>query len=895
MGRRDEAAEVRRLLSVGRLLTLTGPGGVGKTRLAGHVARQVGRVFPDGVWLVPLAALQDEAFVPHAVLEALGVRNETTRPPLDVLVEYLRERQLLIVLDNCEHVLRSCAVLAAAVLSATEGVRILATSRHRLGLAGEQLFEVPPLPAPTPEEAAGGALATERFPALRLFADRAAAVVPGFTLEGGNQQAVARLCRRLDGLPLAIELAAVRVRALGVEQLVERLDDRYRLLTGGSPVSPPRHRTLRSAVDWSHELCTPQEQLVWAWLSVFVGGFDLAAAEAVCGGEGLGSADVLDAVAGLVDKSVLVREEFGRQVRFRLLVSLRDYGREKLEDLGEVTGTRRRHRDHFARLATGYERNWFGPDQPEITERLRLDRDNFHAALDFCLTTPGEAQHGLRMASSLWFHWVAGGVWGQGRHWMDGALRAGAHPDVALTRAMWAGALMSLVHTRSAAVLAGTTPGTGSGSGTGPGTSLGPGPGTGSGPGAGSGTGTGSGTGPSPSPGPGPGTGSGPGAGSGSGTGPGTSLGPGPSTGSGPGAGSGSGAGSGTGPSPGPGAGSGPGAGRGSGPGPGTGSGPGPGSGSGTGPSPSPGTGPVTGKNPGPGSAADDELPVPTPPPVPAEAFAPGNRGSSTASFIVLTRVELACTLVCRGRPEEAIPLCAEAIALCEAHGEQWARGWALRTLALAYWAVGDYGRAAEHARTCLRLPYTGQHAQSLARTLDLLAAAEAMTAAGAVERAGVLRGAVDRIWRDIGGDPVESFRPGRTRVAERHARESSGDAAYERAHRRGGGLSMEEAVAYALGEVREPAPARPPAGAVPVPVPSMAMPVPDDALLTPREAQVASLIAQGRTNRQIAESLVIAQRTAEGHVERILAKLGFTNRSQVAAWFSTRRVDDGV
>lgn len=402
VGRRDEAADVRRLLSAGRLLTLTGPGGVGKTRLAGHVAGQVARAFPDGVWLVPLAALSDEAFVPHAVNDVLGVRNETVRPPLEILVDHLRGRRLLIVLDNCEHLLRSCAVLAGTVLAATEGVRILATSRHRLGLAGEQLFEVPPLPAPAPEELTPSAV--ESFPALRLFADRAAAVVPGFTVGEANQQAVARLCRRLDGLPLAIELAAVRVRALGVEQLVERLDDRYQLLTCGSPTSEPRHRTLRSAVDWSHELCTPQEQLVWAWLSVFVGGFDLAAAEAVCAGADAGSREeiapcaVLDAVAGLVDKSVLVREEHAGQVRYRLLVSLRDYGLEKLNDLGEATDTRRRHRDHFARLGAEYEQAWFGPDQAEITERLRIDQDNFRAALDFCLTTPGEAQHGLRLA-----------------------------------------------------------------------------------------------------------------------------------------------------------------------------------------------------------------------------------------------------------------------------------------------------------------------------------------------------------------------------------------------------------------------------------------------------------------------------------------------------------------
>ncbi|MBP5867114.1 LuxR C-terminal-related transcriptional regulator [Streptomyces scabiei] len=773
VGRRDEAADVRRLLSAGRLLTLTGPGGVGKTRLAGHVAGEAARAFPDGVWLVPLAALSDEAFVPHAVNDALGVRNETVRPPLEILVDHLRDRRLLIVLDNCEHLLRSCAVLAQAVLAGTEGVRILATSRHRLGLAGEQLFEVPPLPAPAPEELTPSAV--ESFPALRLFADRAAAVVPGFTVGEANQQAVARLCRRLDGLPLAIELAAVRVRALGVDQLVERLDDRYQLLTCGSPTSAPRHRTLRSAVDWSHELCTPQEQLVWAWLSVFVGGFDLAAAEAVCAGED-GTGDriapcaVLDAVAGLVDKSVLVREEHAGQVRYRLLVSLRDYGLEKLHDLGEATDTRRRHRDHFARLGAGYEQAWFGPDQAEITERIRIDQDNFRAALDFCLTTPGEAQHGLRLAAGLWFHWVAGGIWGEGRHWMDGALRAGARPDAGLTRAMWAGALTSLVHSRSAAVLAGLDPLRSA-------------------------------------------------------------------------------------------------------------------------------------------AAADAEVPVPAPPPVPAGALVPGRTRASTA-FVVLTRVELACSLVSRGRAADAIPLCAEAVALCEAHGEQWARSWALRTLALAHWSAGQYGRAAEHARACLRLPYTVSQHQSLARTLDLLAAAEAL--AGDAERAGVLRGAVDRIWHDIGGNPMDALRPGRPRAAEHHARRALGDQGYTLAHRRGRRLTAEQAVAYALGgpgrgrvpgarEGERPAPASraraastggadaaPAAGPVGT-SPAQGAGAADLVPLTRRELQVAALVAQGRTNKQIADHLVIARRTAEGHVERILVKLGFHNRSQVAAWFSAR------
>jgi predicted ATPase/DNA-binding CsgD family transcriptional regulator len=776
VGRRDESADVRRLLAEGRLVTLTGPGGVGKTRLGSHVAKRTARAFPDGVWLVPLAALADEAFVPHAVADALGVRNESGRPPLDVLAEHLRDRALLLVLDNCEHLPRSCARLAQTLLSATGGVRILATSRHPLGVAGERLYEVPPLPTPEPAEL--GASAAEHFPALRLFADRAAAVLPGFTVDEGNQQAVARLCRRLDGLPLAIELAAVRVRALGVDQLVQRLDDRYQLLTGGDPASAPRHRTLRSAVDWSHELCTPQEQLVWARLAVFVGGFDLAAAEAVCAGAGpgagagaderlgagadeglgagadeglgagadegpgeglgagpgLGAGAVRDAVAGLVDKSVLIREERGGQARYRLLVSLRHYGLEKLADIGEVTVTRRRHRDYFARLAAAYERTWFGPDQAAVTDRLRLDRDDFWAALDFCVTTPGEAQHGLRMAATLWFHWMAGGAWGEGRHWLDRALRAGAHPEAALTRAMWAGALMTLVHTRTTAVLAGADPPHGT-------------------------------------------------------------------------------------------------------------------------------------------PPADAELPVPAPPPMPPDVYGTGRAATTSVGFVVLTRVELACTLVSRGRAREATALCAEAVAACEAHGEQWVRAWALRTLGLAHWSLGEYDRAAEHARACLQLPYTGHRRQSLARTLDLLSAAEAL--AGHAERAAVLRGAVDRIWHDIGGDPAQPQGAARPGPAERHARRALGDQGYERAHRRGGALSRDDALAYALGTLRRPATG--PAGA------------PDTRPLTRREAEVAALVARGLTNRRIAETLVISQRTAEGHVERILVKLGFSRRSQLAAWFTAR------
>ncbi|WP_338119238.1 ATP-binding protein, partial [Streptomyces neyagawaensis] len=353
-----------------RLVTLTGPGGVGKTRLAWRLAARAERAFPDGVRLVHLSDLHDPALVLTAAAEALGLPDPLpARAPLDAIVRHVRDRRLLLVLDNCEHLLPTCADLVAALLRGTTGVRILATSRHRLALTEEHLLEVRPLPVPDPD---GDLSDPAAHPALALFADRAAAVVPGFTLSPANRASVARLCHRLDGLPLAIELAAVRLRVLGVDQLLERLDDRYRLLAAAGPGVQPRHRTLRAAVDWSHDLCTPEERSVWARASVLTGSFDLETAESVCAdaetdagtgiGIGTGGAsavavahsggadkdlgpgpstdpapslrtpyDVLEAVAGLVDKSVLTREEhWSGTVRYRLLDGLRHYGLDLL-------------------------------------------------------------------------------------------------------------------------------------------------------------------------------------------------------------------------------------------------------------------------------------------------------------------------------------------------------------------------------------------------------------------------------------------------------------------------------------------------------------------------------------------------------------------------------------
>ncbi|MFJ9564407.1 ATP-binding protein [Streptomyces fuscichromogenes] len=916
--RRDEQAAGRELLARARLVTFTGPGGVGKTRLAAHVAARVERAFPDGVRYVALAGLYDPALVPLAVADALGLHDHSERPHLVSLVERLRDRRLLLVVDNCEHLLAACAALAAALLHGTTGVRILATSRHRLGLTEEHLMEVRPLPVPDPD---GDLSAAESHPALALFADRAAAVLPGFRLTPANRAAVARLCRRLDGLPLAIELAAVRMRVLGLDQLLARLDDRYRLLTAGSPAALPRHQTLRAAVDWSHELCTEREQSAWAHLSVLAGSFDLETAESVChapkpphptppptthppeatghhpdstdrrpgptgwdmdsadrepgsvawgpetigrgsgpdgrepqaagreavsvgseseaagrdqepvgrepgsadpevgfarrqsgpvGGEsgstglglgsvgwelgstGLGPASVgreseavgwaaawepelggrvagvggegvelfgaFEAVAGLVDKSVLVREESadGGGVRYRLLDTLRHYGLDRLRARpGAEAAARRRHRDHVQRHAAACEAAWFGPGQREIVARLRADRDNLRAALDFSLTTPGEAAAGLRLAGTLWFHWHACGAPREGRYWLDRALDANPEPTVGRARALWVSALLAgspedltrgLHRAREARALA-------------------------------------------------------------------ERLG-----------------------------------------------------------------------DPAEAAHADYVIGV-------VQLFA-DDLGAARAHYETtvargpvpgqhlslhgLDLVELACAYAFLGQADRAAAVCERALGLCEAHGEDWVRSYVLRVLALAHAVRADWHRAEPCAREALRRKREVHDVIGIGLTLDLLA--RIADGLGSAERTAVLLGGADRVWSDIdrdrwGSAALNSAR----RQCESHARAALGPGAYERAYRRGAAFAPAEVMAYALGEDPQPPPRPTELRTTPV-------------RLTRRETEVAELVAEGLGNQQIADRLVIARRTAEGHVERILGKLGFSNRSQIAAWVTARR-----
>ncbi|MFI7012988.1 ATP-binding protein [Streptomyces sp. NPDC050164] len=899
--RRGELTQGRELLARARLVTLTGPGGVGKTRLAARIAARVQRAFPDGVRFVHLSGLHDPALVPLAAADALGLHDHSAQPPLDALVEQVRERRLLLVVDNCEHLAGACAQLAAALLHDTEGVRILATSRHRLGLTEEHLLEVRPLPVPDPD---GDLSAAEGYPALTLFADRAAAVVPGFRLTPDNRASVARLCRRLDGLPLAIELAAVRMRVLDVDQLLDRLDDRYRFLTTGSPAALPRHQTLRAAVAWSHDLCTASEQAVWARLSVLAGGFDLETAEALCaddtgepdagwgtglaptesllrggrhgaggpfvggvqggapsdvpsggarlaGGSGertrparalagtltltpldggpgnaappvpgppggpvplpvmrpesliasrpegstvdgltlpppvphpggpdsppppadaagaltarwpapaLHADDVLDAVAGLVDKSVLCREPGPGGVRYRMLDTLRQYGLEQLRrTVGEEDAVRRRQRDWMLRWVEECERGWFGPGQPETVARLRADRDNLRAALDFSLSTPGEALAGLRLAGTLWFYWHACGAPREGLYWLGRALAATPEPTPERARGLWAAGLLAAAtqdfprgrrHARDALALARVL-----------------------------------------------------------------------------------------------------------------------------------------------GDAAEaahaeyvigvlrlfgDDLPgalrhfetTVARGPVPGQHL----------SVVGLGQVELACALGLLGQADRAVEVCERALGLCERHGEQWVRSYVLRMFALAHSVRRDWARAERHAREALRLKLAVHDAIGIALTLDLLASIA--TERGAHRHAAVLLGGADRVWADIdaarwGAHTLNSVR----RDSEERACRALGRAAFERAHRRGGNLGLAELVGHALQE-----PARPHPGESRTPHDDTAV------RLTRRETEVARLVAEGLANQQIADRLVIARRTAEGHVERILSKLGFSNRSQIAAWVTAQR-----
>ncbi|MBP7687299.1 MAG: tetratricopeptide repeat protein [Thermoflexales bacterium] len=425
VGRSSDTLHVQRLLETARLLTLTGPGGCGKTRLALQVVASLAEEYPDGAWFVDLAPQTDPALLPALVASVLGVREQAGRTPLETVTDYLRHKQLILILDNCEHLLEACARLAADVLRRAPRVQLLVTSRAPIGLAGEQVFDVLPLPVPD-GRASLSADALAQVEAARLFVERATAVNSHFELTDANAPLVAHLCRQLDGLPLALELGAARTRTLPIAELVQRLDECFRLLTGGDRAAPPRQQTLRATLDWSYDLLTAPDQLLFKRLAVFAGGWTLNAAEAICSDAQLPAADVLDGLTRLIDQSLVVLE-VGPQSgapHYRLLATLRRYAQDRLQSSGEAAQWHARHFNFFLALAEEVEQQRLMTERSPWLARLNAEQDNLRTAVRWigeCDDHEGQ----LRLLVALIEFWRARGDFSEGRAQLERVIAAG--------------------------------------------------------------------------------------------------------------------------------------------------------------------------------------------------------------------------------------------------------------------------------------------------------------------------------------------------------------------------------------------------------------------------------------------------------------------------------------
>jgi predicted ATPase/DNA-binding CsgD family transcriptional regulator len=744
IGREREIAEVRRFLSTTRLLTLTGAGGAGKSRLAFRVAAEALDDFADGVWTAELAPIADPSLVTQTVASALSVPEQPGRRLIETLVDHLRRRSLLLVLDNCEHLRAACAQLATELLQGCPDLRILATSRVPLTVPGEMLWRVPSLSLPEAERLRSPQ-EIQKYEAVRLFVERAQSVRPAFALTSDNARQVVDVCRQLDGIPLAIELAAARTRVLAVEQIAARLHDRFRLLTGGSPSALPRHQTLQATMDWSHGLLAEPERILLRRLSVFAGGWALEAAEAVCSGNGLEPADVLDVLAHLVDNSLVLADMLHDQTRYRLLETVRQYAQARLEDSDEAVRVRRRHRDWYLGLAERADAGVRGPDEETWLALVETEHDNLRAAIEWT-KAQRDADAELRLARALEWFWYLLGHWTEGRARLEEAIERGAAAPPSSMPKVLVGVVrlayrMDDLRRAEALCTQGLT---------------------------------------------------------------------------------------------------------------------------------------LT-------RELDDK--------------------SGTAQFLLWSGI----IAVAENRPADAVPRVEEALAVCRAIGDRW---WELEALAMLGTVAtmrGDYPRAGACLTECLTLSRETGNANNTSyalRGLGVLAVRRG-DAAGALahyaecldlcrrvrtpgiiaecleglartaalrrehERAAVLFGAADALFQSLGGRlPLWADESDHDRYVAA-ARAGLRPTAFAAAADRGRAMTIEQALEYAL-------PPAPPGRA------------PRDAAaetLTAREREVASLVAQGLTNRQIAAKLVITERTAETHVQNILNKLGFTSRAQVAAW----------
>ncbi|PQP23887.1 protein kinase domain-containing protein [Rhodococcus opacus] len=749
VGRRHELTEAKNLLAGSRLVTLTGIGGVGKTRLAMRIASVVQRDYADGVRLVELGELHDTSSLVDALAGALGVRDHSTRPLRDVLIEFLAPREVLLVLDNCEHMVDAVAELTETLLRTCPRLRTLATSREPLVIGGEAVLRVPPLAVPDPERRPS-LRGLPKYDAVTLFAERAAAAVPGFALTEENAAEVAGICHRLDGLPLPIELAAARLRAMSPEQIRGRLTDRYALLTRGSRGAPTRQQTLRLCIDWSFELCTAEEQLVWGRVAVFAGSFELDAAEQVCGAD-LASGELLDTLTSLMEKSILIREESGSVVRFRMLETLREYGIEKLAQTTESLPVRRRHRDWYEALALAAEADWISARQLDWINRLKREQPNLREALEFSIDDDPAA--GLRTAAALYWFWSSQGLYNEGRRWLDQLLdrhsgattlervralcydsvMANSQGDLAAGAALVAKARTLSTHTSEPVLRAYSDCAEG-----------------------------------------------------------------------------------------------------------------------------------MLALYSGDLERACSHLESAI-----AEFSEQRDRTLETSLLYPLgTAYGLS------GQMDRAIECHERALAITERYGEKMYRAHSLWVMGIDVWRQGDADRAIRILEQSLEL--TRQVHTPRVATACLEALAWIICQQGDALRSATLMGAADGLARSVGSAVVIH-----TNLLVYHqdcdqdSRKELGDRVFAAAYSKGRSLGFDAAIAYALHE--RPA--------------STSTPHTDSSVrLTKREHQVAGLIGEGLTNQAIADRLVISPRTAQGHVEHILAKLGFTSRTQVAAWVVERK-----
>ena len=758
VGRRHELTEARRALARARLVTLTGPGGVGKTRLALRVAAEASATYADGVHLVELAPVRDPRLVADTAVSSLGLTSRGAGAPLEVLVRHLADRELLLVLDNCEHLRDPAASLVAELLARCPRLRVVATSRHRLQLAEEHLLAVPPLPVPPPGRVVRSPEALLPYDAVRLFEERATSVWPSFAITPENQGAVAELVRSLDGVPLAIELAAVRVRALSVEQLLDRLADRLALLTRVDSTVLPRQRSLRALLDWSHDLLGPSEQLLWQRASVFVGDFDLVDLEAVVADDALPPHRLPGLVETLVDASVLVREGTSSGTRLRQLESIKAYGLRHVADRAALEQLRDRHVRHFRQEAETASREMFGPAGVDWFRRLDVEHDDVRAALEWCAAPGGPAHHGAAIVAALQHPWVMTGRFAEGRHWAGRLLATttlGPEDQVALL--VVAGRLAVLqgdVDEGRTLLTRGLDAATSAAAVTWRAHAL-----------------------------------------------HGLAL------------------------------------------------------------------GALFWGEPAAARTMFEEALV-------------LHRSGDDPFGVPLALVQLATLHAALGETPQAAAYAEECIGLSAQAGEEWCAAMARWTLALVAWHEGRTAAVRSSAQEVLRLKEPFGDRLGMAMCLEVLAWSS--EAEQRHEEAARLLGAVGAALDSVGGGLFRTLQEGHDACVAR-TRGALGEQGFDRLVADGAALRFEDAVALALGEPR-----RDDAGGG---APRAAGATSGVARLTRRESEVARLVAKGLSDREIAETLVLARRTAEGHVQGALRKLGFTSRQQLAGWVVDQQV----